>query len=61
MVVTCTGGERGSVLNPRLDTPEVVANLAEVRRLEMQRAREILGVQYDLDRVTVVHRSHLWR
>ena len=46
-VVTCTGGERGSILNPAMDRPEVIANLAEVRRAEMQRAREILGVQQD--------------
>jgi len=44
LVVTCTGGERGSVLNPKLDRPEVVANMAEVRRAEMDEARRILGV-----------------
>ena len=47
MVVTCTGGERGSVLNPKLDRPDIVANLAEIRRDEMQRAREILGVRQE--------------
>lgn len=46
-VVTCTGGERGSVLNPKLDRPEVWANIAELRRAEMDRAREILGVTQD--------------
>lgn len=45
LVVTCTGGERGSVLNPALDTPATRARLAEIRRAEMARAREILGVQ----------------
>ena len=46
MVVTCTGGERGDVLNPKLaDDPEIAANLVEVRRQEMDRAREILGVR----------------
>lgn len=44
LVVTCTGGERGSILNPALDRPDIVANLSEVRRREMDRAREILGV-----------------
>jgi mycothiol S-conjugate amidase len=44
LVVTCTGGERGSVLNPKLDQPEVWANMTEIRRAEMDRAREILGV-----------------
>ncbi|HEX4191351.1 MAG TPA: mycothiol conjugate amidase Mca [Marmoricola sp.] len=46
-VVTCTGGERGSVLNPKMDSPEVLANIAEIRRAEMDRAREILGVSQD--------------
>ncbi|MFE4974291.1 mycothiol conjugate amidase Mca [Kitasatospora sp. NPDC056651] len=45
LVVTCTGGERGSVLNPTLDRPEVRADLARVRRAEMAAAREILGVR----------------
>jgi mycothiol S-conjugate amidase len=45
LVVTCTGGERGSVLNPQLDRPEVWENMAEIRRGEMDRAREILGVR----------------
>ena len=47
-VVTCTGGERGSILNPKLEhDPEVLANLAAVRRAEMDAAREILGVRQD--------------
>ncbi len=44
LVVTCTGGERGSVLNPKMDRPEVWANIAEIRRAEMEAARDILGV-----------------
>ncbi|MFD1940502.1 MULTISPECIES: mycothiol conjugate amidase Mca [Nonomuraea] len=44
LVCTLTGGERGSVLNPKMDRPEIVANIGEVRRKEMDRAREILGV-----------------
>ncbi len=47
LVVTCTGGERGSVLNPKLDRPEVWAQITELRRLEMERAREILGIRQD--------------
>ncbi|WP_238015590.1 mycothiol conjugate amidase Mca [Dactylosporangium sp. AC04546] len=47
LVVTCTGGERGSVLNPKLDRPEVWENIATIRRAEMDRAREILGVRQD--------------
>ncbi|WP_206079934.1 mycothiol conjugate amidase Mca [Propioniciclava coleopterorum] len=45
LVVTATGGERGDILNPKMDTPENVANIADLRRAEMARAREILGVQ----------------
>jgi mycothiol S-conjugate amidase len=45
LVVTCTGGEEGSVLNPAMDTPQVRANMTEVRRAEMENARAILGVQ----------------
>jgi mycothiol S-conjugate amidase len=45
LVVTCTGGERGSVLNPKLDRPDVLENMTEIRRAEMERAREILGVR----------------
>lgn len=45
LVVTCTGGERGSVLNPKMDRPDVWANIAEIRRAEMDAARAILGVE----------------
>jgi mycothiol S-conjugate amidase len=46
MVVTCTGGEAGSVLNPAMDRPEVLENMASIRRDEMARAAEILGVRH---------------
>src|SRR3954449_9526611 len=46
-VVTCTGGERGSILNPNMDRPEILENIAEIRRKEMDAAREILGVSQD--------------
>jgi mycothiol S-conjugate amidase len=45
LVATMTGGERGSILNPAMERPEVLANLPEIRRAEMDRAREILGVE----------------
>jgi mycothiol S-conjugate amidase len=46
LVATCTGGERGDVLNPKLqDDPEILANLHAVRRAEMDEARRILGVK----------------
>jgi mycothiol S-conjugate amidase len=48
LVVTCTGGERGSVLNPQLQgDPDIEANIAEIRRGEMAAAREILGVRQE--------------
>jgi mycothiol S-conjugate amidase len=47
LVVTCTGGERGSVLNPKLDLPEIRENITEIRKAEMDRAREILGVRQE--------------
>ncbi|MFE9245189.1 mycothiol conjugate amidase Mca [Nocardiopsis sp. NPDC006938] len=47
LVVTMTGGERGDILNPAMERPEVRENIAEVRREEMNRAREILGVEQE--------------
>jgi mycothiol S-conjugate amidase len=47
LVVSCTDGERGDVLNPALQNdPEILRNLPEVRRREMARAQQILGVQH---------------
>ncbi len=46
-VVTCTGGERGSILNPKMDRPGILENIHEIRRQEMERARDILGVRQD--------------
>src|SRR5450631_4932081 len=45
LVCTMTGGERGDILNKAMERPEIRADLAAVRRAEMARAREILGVQ----------------
>jgi mycothiol S-conjugate amidase len=45
VVATCTGGERGSILNPAMDRPDILANIANIRRQEMDRAREILGIK----------------
>ena len=45
MVATLTGGERGDILHKAMDRPEVRANLPRIRREEMARAREILGVR----------------
>jgi mycothiol S-conjugate amidase len=49
LVVTCTGGEAGDILNPAMDRPEIVADLPAVRRQELVTAINILGVrQVDL-------------
>lgn len=45
-LVCCTGGECGDVLNPALDTPEVRANLAAVRRRELEASTAVIG--YDI-------------
>ncbi|WP_026117788.1 mycothiol conjugate amidase Mca [Nocardiopsis alkaliphila] len=47
LVVTMTGGERGDILNPAMERPEIRENIAEVRREEMNRAREILGIEQE--------------
>ena len=47
LVATCTGGERGSVLNPRMDRPEVWERLPQIRAEEMAAAREVLGVRQE--------------
>lgn len=47
LVVTCTGGERGSILNPNMDRPDVLANMAAIRRQEMASARRILGIRQE--------------
>jgi mycothiol S-conjugate amidase len=46
MVVTCTGGEAGSILNPAMDRPEVWAEMPGIRQREMAEAARILGVQH---------------
>src|ERR1700753_4396712 len=45
LVATMTGGERGSILNPAMDRPEVLANFAQIPRQEMGRGREVLRVE----------------
>jgi mycothiol S-conjugate amidase len=45
LVCTMTGGERGDILNPAMDRPEIKADIPGVRRQEMARAREILGIE----------------
>lgn len=46
-VLTATGGERGSILNPRLvGDRDVEQNMIPVRRAEMAKAARILGVSH---------------
>jgi len=49
LVATCTGGERGDILNPNL-APEIAAkagtSMLEVRESEMAEAARILGVHH---------------
>jgi mycothiol S-conjugate amidase len=43
VLVCCTGGEEGEILNPAMDKPEVRDNLAQVRMDELARSVEIIG------------------
>ena len=43
VLVCCTGGEEGDILNPAMDKPEVRQNLHQVRLAELTRATEIIG------------------
>jgi mycothiol S-conjugate amidase len=48
LVVSCTGGERGDILNPALkDRPDIDADISRIRREEMAHAQEILGVEHE--------------
>lgn len=48
LVVTCTGGERGSILNPKLQGDTYIEeHIHEVRKKEMDEAREILGIKQE--------------
>jgi mycothiol S-conjugate amidase len=43
VLVCCTGGEEGEILNPAMDTPGVHERLAEIRRQELDDAAAIIG------------------
>lgn len=43
ILVCCTGGEAGDILNPALDTPEVRERLPEVRMEELAAAVAVIG------------------
>lgn len=43
VLVCCTGGEAGEILNPAMDTPEVRDRLPLVRMEELRRSAEVIG------------------
>jgi len=43
VLVCCTGGEEGEILNPAMDTPEVRADIGRVRLAELKAATDIIG------------------
>lgn len=46
VLVTCTGGEAGDILNPAMDNEEVRSRLHEVRMAELERAVEVIGYDH---------------
>lgn len=46
-VLTCTGGQRGDILNPAMDKPGIIENITDVRREEMAGAATALGVEHE--------------
>ena len=43
VLVCCTGGEEGDVINKEMDRPEVKENLASIRRGELEDSLKIIG------------------
>jgi mycothiol S-conjugate amidase len=43
ILVCCTGGEEGDILNPAMDTPEVRADIGKVRMAELKASTDIIG------------------
>lgn len=43
VLVTCTGGEEGDILNPAMDTPEVRADIGRIRMAELKAATDVIG------------------
>jgi mycothiol S-conjugate amidase len=43
VLVCCTGGEEGDILNPAMDLPEVRAELPQVRRRELEASCAVIG------------------
>jgi mycothiol S-conjugate amidase len=43
ILVSCTGGEEGDILNPAMDRPGIKERIAEVRRQELEDAAAVIG------------------
>jgi mycothiol S-conjugate amidase len=43
VLVCCTGGEAGDILNPAMDRPEIHERLHEIRMEELARSAEVIG------------------
>src|SRR3954453_9250606 len=43
VLVCCTGGEEGDILNPAMERPEIRDNLHQVRMDELKRSTEVIG------------------
>jgi mycothiol S-conjugate amidase len=46
VLVCCTGGEEGDILNPAMDLPEVRERLHEIRMEELAASMEVIGYQH---------------
>ncbi|MEX2269332.1 MAG: mycothiol conjugate amidase Mca, partial [Acidimicrobiia bacterium] len=55
VLVCCTGGEAGDILNPAVDTPDVRSNLAKVRLQELEDSAAAIG--YDVVHMLGYHDS----
>jgi mycothiol S-conjugate amidase len=55
VLVCCTGGEAGDILNPAMDTPEVRADLFGVRMRELAASADAIG--YDVVQLLGYHDS----
>ncbi|HXW33532.1 MAG TPA: mycothiol conjugate amidase Mca [Acidimicrobiales bacterium] len=43
VLVCCTGGEEGDILNPAMDRPEIRSDLASIRAAELDEAARVIG------------------
>src|SRR5437773_6649276 len=56
VLVCCTGGEAGDILNPAMDKPEVRERLHDVRMEELARATDLIGY----DELVMLRYSDSW-